>query len=527
MIPHLKVLDLKDTLVQLDQLKKEKKSLENEKQELETRWGHFSSQQIEQLQQWNLYLQLYQCKKSRFKSSWKEEYAIEVLDEGNDKICFALIHEEEEGPQLPVPAIPLPVRGPVELEKALSDQDKRIAVIEDRLEEFAYRKLGDLRYTYAVLNDRYELKATGQQKHSWHNGSMNMVEAWIPKAEEEETSAALNEAGIYFETEQPVPEEKTPILLRNKKVSSLFEPIGSLFSLPEYTELDLTPFFAPFFLMFFGFCLGDAGYGLVLLLALLLFGKKLGPENKGIVRLAQLLGLSTVAFGILTGTVFGVNLIQNPPSWLEGYNSFMLVEDQLFNLALAFGGVQIIFGLVIKMVNQKLQYGWIYTVSTGGWILLIIGLGLVGGSAPETMIKKIGAGSSLLGAGLILFFNDPKANILVRIGKGLWELYGITGVFGDLLSYIRLFALGLSSAILGLVINSIGLSILESNPYLGPVFFVIFLIIGHGLNFFIAGLGAFVHPMRLTFVEFYKNAGFTGGGMAYKPFKKHYKNDKS
>jgi V/A-type H+-transporting ATPase subunit I len=119
----------------------------------------------------------------------------------------------------------------------------------------------------------------------------------------------------------------------------------------------------------------------------------------------------------------------------------------------------------------------------------------------------------------VLFFNDPKSNIITRFGKGIWDIYStVTGVFGDLLSYIRLFALGLSSAILGFVINDIGLQILGSSRILGPVFFGIFLVLGHTLNILISSLGSFVHPMRLTFVEFYKNAGFKGGGEPYKPF---------
>jgi V/A-type H+-transporting ATPase subunit I len=121
----------------------------------------------------------------------------------------------------------------------------------------------------------------------------------------------------------------------------------------------------------------------------------------------------------------------------------------------------------------------------------------------------------------VLFFSDPSVNIFMRVGKGVWDIYStVTGIFGDLLSYIRLFALGLSSAILGFVINDIGLQILGSSKILGPVFFVIFLVIGHTLNILISSLGSFVHPMRLTFVEFYKSAGFKGGGEEYKPFTK-------
>jgi V/A-type H+-transporting ATPase subunit I len=144
-------------------------------------------------------------------------------------------------------------------------------------------------------------------------------------------------------------------------------------------------------------------------------------------------------------------------------------------------------------------------------------------------LLHIGGGVSVytawLGVGLIVWFSNPKASVGGRIGKGLWDLYGITGFFGDLLSYIRLFALGVSSAVLGFVINDIALQIKGFMPVVGPILFVVFLIVGHTANLLIASLGAFVHPMRLTFVEFYKNAGFAGGGNAYRPYSRRIKEE--
>lgn len=123
---------------------------------------------------------------------------------------------------------------------------------------------------------------------------------------------------------------------------------------------------------------------------------------------------------------------------------------------------------------------------------------------------------------LILVLNNPKRNPLINIGAGLWDVYGMaTGLLGDLLSYIRLFALGVSTAILGGVFNSLALNMKPDIPVLGPLVMIIILLIGHGITLFMACLGAFVHPIRLTFVEFYKNAGFTGGGKPYTPFEQH------
>ena len=125
-----------------------------------------------------------------------------------------------------------------------------------------------------------------------------------------------------------------------------------------------------------------------------------------------------------------------------------------------------------------------------------------------------------VGGVLVFFFNNPDKNVFARVGLGIWDSYGVvTGIFGDLLSYIRLFALAMSSSILGFVFNAISLQLLNI-PYIGWLFFILLLAAGHTLNLLLSALGSFVHPMRLTFVEFYKNAGFAGGGKEYKPFSK-------
>jgi V/A-type H+-transporting ATPase subunit I len=196
----------------------------------------------------------------------------------------------------------------------------------------------------------------------------------------------------------------------------------------------------------------------------------------------------------------------------------------MFNLSMILGGIQIIFGLFIKAANQTKQFGFSYSLATYGWIIILLGgISYAILSGAEIIPKNDAILYAILGVGgfFVLFFSDPGVNVFARVGKGIWDVYSmVTGIFGDLLSYIRLFALGLSSAILGFVINDIGLQILGSSKILGPVFFVIFLLLGHTLNILISSLGSFVHPMRLTFVEFYKNAGFKGGGEEYKPFKK-------
>ena len=183
--------------------------------------------------------------------------------------------------------------------------------------------------------------------------------------------------------------------------------------------------------------------------------------------------------------------------------------------------VQILFGMVLKAVNQGIQFGFKYAVATIGWIILLVSCG-VGALLPEVMPLGGTVHLCILGvaAAMIFLYNSPGKNIFLNIGLGLWDSYNMaTGLLGDVLSYVRLFALGLSGGILAGVFNSLAVGMSPDNVIAGPIVMVLIFVIGHAINIFMNVLGAMVHPMRLTFVEFFKNSGYEGGGKEYKPFK--------
>lgn len=341
-------------------------------------------------------------------------------------------------------------------------------------------------------------------------GTVFVLNGWIPREKQAGLESLLRDNDVAYHISVPEPGDPVPVLMKNSRFSKLFEPITKLFDLPNYCELDLTSMFAPFFALFFGLCLGDAGYGLIIFCASMIMRRKVSEGKKGFCTLGAVLGVSTCVIGLVTGNIFGID--SSRVMYLQKIVLFN--QDQLFNIALIIGLVQVLFGMGIKVINRVRQFGFLSSLSTVGWILIIIG-GL-GGYAAGPVVGWSTAGT---GIGLILLFNDLKSNIVIRFGKGLWELYGITGVFGDILSYVRLFALGISSSILGFVVNDIGMQLKEV-PYCGYVLAFVFIVAGHTGNLLISSLGSFVHPLRLTFVEFYKNAGFAGGGKAYKPFRK-------
>ncbi|MDN5328507.1 MAG: V/A-type H+/Na+-transporting ATPase subunit [Bacteroidales bacterium] len=518
------VLDrFRDLQAEIESLNQQLNSLNKEIAVTEP-WGDYDPAILHNLRKAGLHIHFYTVPPRRFNPDWANQYKIGVVNETPGLIYFILVTEPgEELPEISAEWVKGPEKPLSQLYQRREELNARLDAINSELdtmaatcipllEDFARRLSSEMEYEIVVSNTLSEA-----------DDKLKILEGFAPVEAANEVEKFCNDHEIFFLRTDPSPEERVPILLRNGNFARLFEPISRLFSLPKYTELDLTPFFAPFFMMFFGFCLGDAGYGLVVLLGATLYKKfKASPSLKPYLSLAQWLGLATVIFGIVSGTFFGINLIEANISWLENVKKYFLDSNKMLVLALILGGVQIVFGMMVKVLNITRQQGFKYALSTIGWLIVILGMVvryfLISAQILPADDQWLMYG--VLGAGGILIFllNDPDANVFVRVGKGIWDVYGVvTGIFGDLLSYIRLFALGISSAILGLVINSVGMSMLDI-PYVGPVVFVIFLTIGHVANIAISSLGSFVHPMRLTFVEFYKNAGFTGGGKEYQPF---------
>ena len=272
--------------------------------------------------------------------------------------------------------------------------------------------------------------------------------------------------------------------------------------------------------LFFGFCNADIAYGVIfILLALVLRAKAKNPAMKSIMMLVVLFGISSIIMGWVMGSALGYDLKKT------ALDKYIIIRnnDQIFNFALLLGAIQILFGTIINGFKQARQSGFMYFLAPFGTFLFLLGLSVLGAgllgadiSSTQPYVNYV----ILAGLALLMLFNSPGKNPLKNILSGFWALYGvITGFFGDILSYIRLFALGVSSAILGFVMNSIGQQFL-SIKIIGPVIFFIFMVVGHSLNIALSALSGFVHPLRLTFVEFFKNAGFNGPGLEYKPFGK-------
>ncbi len=515
--------DLEDKFQQLTLLEKEISQVRP--------WGDFSKDTIKKMAGEGLHVRFYSVPASRFKEEWFDQYPIEEIGKQAGQVYFVYIQEGETEPEIDADEIRPPERPLSELNYYRKKLQEDIRMVNEKLDAHAGKSLEAIKtYGYSI-KESVDVHLALENTEKQADEKVMLLEGWVPEERKEALTDYLEQNNILYVATRAEQSDKPPILLKNKKFAKKFEMLGELYSLPKYSELDLTPFFAPFYVLFFGFCLGDAGYGILMAAAALLLKKKVQKELKQVMGLIFYLGLSTFLFGVISGVFFGIPLFDTS---LPVYRDLAVRFEQqgtdinmlLFYLSLLLGGVQIIFGLILKAINETKQFGWTFAVGTLGWIVLLIGgVSIYGYSTIrevpfETLYPALYVLLGISGV-MILFLNNLKRNILMNFGLGLWNTYNmVTGILGDLLSYIRLFALGISSAILGFVFNSLAVSMSGSIPVVSILIMTVILVIGHGINLFMSGLGAFVHPMRLTFVEFYKNAGFAGGGKHYKPFKK-------
>ncbi len=491
-----------------------------------TPWGDFSWDIIHKLRHQGWQLTFYSCPTRKIDSTWNEKFFFEIISQDSSTTNFITITKAGELIDLDLESIHLPEKSLSSLlaeEVSIKEQLRQIAdsysnlAIDsiNTLKQLQISALADLDFRKVVLNT---------QKQA--DDRLMLLEGWAPAENHEGISNFLDEKGVVWFSHKAEKEDPAPIKLTNNKFARLFHPITELYEMPAYGEIDLTPFFAPFFVMFFGLCLGDAGYGVLLLLIGLIARKKVKEDMKPIMTLVSILGGGTIIFGFLSGTLFGIELAKVEWPWIQRFKSIMLDPNDLFSFSLIIGGVQILFGMTIKAIGQTIRFGFKNALSTWGWLVAIIGCGGVFGMQKLGILSQqsatvgyyITGGIAFLG---IFILNDIKRNPLINIGAGLWDTYNmITGLLGDVLSYVRLFALGISGAVLGLVFNDLAIKMSPDIPVVGFLVSAVILLFGHGMNIFMAGLGSFVHPLRLTFVEFYKNAGFEGGGKKYNPFRK-------
>lgn len=515
-----------------EKLLQEKQSIQKDVATMSV-WGNFDNTLIEKLVNAGYVINFFQTSLKNFDPQWITLYNAFIVKQISSKVYFITITAENESVEIEAEIARLPLRSLNELNADLERIKVDNISCNDRLKSFAEEYLPMLRAYMNELQQQINFSKVKLDGEKVSGDKLLLLEGWVPEQDKVNLKNMLNCEPVFYELSKPTPEDNVPIKFNNNVFFRMFEPICELYMLPKYNELDLTPFFAPFYMIFFGLCLGDMGYGLVMSVValILILLKKVTPSTKGYVNLVLTLGVSTILCGSLTGTFFGFNIYEwNIPlvDWWRDHFSFAAMNPKtgklndpnpsLFNLSLILGGIQIFYAMIIKVVNITIQTGFKYALSTLGWIiiLLTVVLSVLFPAIPMNVTYVCYA----IGAICVFLLNSPGKNPLLNIGLGIWDTYNmLTGLLGDILSYVRLFALGLSGGILAMVFNSLATGMSPDNSIWGPVVTVLIFLIGHFINMFMNILGSLVHPMRLTFVEFFKNSGYEGGGKAYNPFK--------
>lgn len=514
----------------------QKKHLTEREAERMAVWGDYSTEAIAALRSQGIGMHFFSTQISRFKPEWSEQYELFIqADEGGTRY-FTVILRDGQTHDIDAEPVMLNAKNATQLMDEAEALTQQLLQLDEELYLLAETQTVMLRQLMIEIEGNIDLMRVQLSTRAEVSDKVMLLQGYCPEPAEKELEAMLEATGVYYEVANPDIEEAIPIKLKNSKFSKLFEPITELFSLPNYSELDPTPFLAPFFMLFFGLCLGDGGYGLLIWLAATLLKTKVKANMKGLLALGQYLGLATLLVGILTGSVFGVALDQMEWKWLAGVKQYFITEgnyadklggyNPMMVFAVVIGVIQILFGMVVKVLKVQKQHGFSHAVGHLAWVVLIVGLIVYGTlNAFEVLLPVAGLYILYiivgLSAGVILFYNSPGKNIIVNFGSALWNTYNmVTGLLGDTLSYIRLFALGLTGSILGGVFNTLAFDLTSGiDPLVRWLVVLLILLVGHSINFALSLIGAFVHPLRLTFVEFYKNAGFEGGGKAYKPFQ--------
>ena len=503
-------------------------------------WGEFDWKVIDQLKANGWQMQFFCCPEKSFEETWVDDYNATIINRKGGQSYFVTVNHtpvelEAEAVRLPKQRLSELVQGQealkTEIKKANDDLDlfciNHMPVVEEALEALE----GDI--------NLMEVEQLGGERMA--DGAIVMMEGWVPVENDAEVQKLLEESGVYYEMRPAEKEDNAPIKLKNGKLSRAFEMLTKMYGLPDYGEFDPTPLLAPFYALFFGMCVGDAGYGLLLVLLGLYLKKKLSKSMAGLMNLLITLGVATTVVGALFNTFFGAALTDwNLPEWM---NSLIVsgkwdgtAYDKTMVIALLVGMFHICFAMTVKSIGATVRYGFKNALSEWGWLLLVGGSVVIAtltylGVMDMEMSKMAFIGIGGVSAIGIYLLNNLRRNVFVNIGAGLWDTYNMaTGLMGDLLSYLRLYALGLAGGMLGGVFNDLGMQLRNSIGDVlfgipGWIAFALIFVAGHGLNIALSCLSGYVHSIRLTFVEYFKNSGYDGKGMEYKPFSSKKKND--
>ena len=406
-----------------------------------------------------------------------------------------------------------------ELQKEISELKKEKRRLKAQIKTYS-EDLTDLQAVYEYMQNK-KLRIVESEKLAQTENTI-LIKGWIPTEKVSEFEKVVkDEAGDNYYltfTDADRDDATVPIKLKNGKVASTFENLTGMYAYPRYNEIDPTPLFTPFYILFFGMMGADVGYGLVLLLATMFVLKvvNLSSQMRKSIKFFSYLSFSVIFWGLLYGSYFGATI---PGMWrlvdpASQYNDLLIGS-------IVFGVVHIFVGLAIKaymLIRDGKSLEAVYDVLfwymalIGGMLFLIFKLMNLSAVVANVSMWVMIAGM----AGIVLTGGREAKGVGAKLGGGLYSLYGISSYVGDFVSYSRLMALGLSGGFIASAINMIAGMI--GGNWFGMIFIPVILIVGHLFNMFLSFLGAYVHTSRLMYVEYFGKF-YEGGGKPFKDFR--------
>ena len=521
------------------ELNRKKEVLQEELQEINNtltwyeNWGAVGREKIQELQQEGIYIKLYAVQKARV-AELKDEHMAFVVGEGKGEAYVSLITEDPEES--------LDVKEETVPEKSLQQAQARKKEIQDKLKEIEENLTELVPAQQAIQNYRDELTVdldyARAEAGMASEESISYLQGFCPTEETDKIEKAAEEEGWGFIFETPEDPNEVPTKLSESTSKELVDPIYDFMgTLPGYDELDISASFLIFFTIFVAMIVGDAGYGLIYLGLTYLASKKMSDGNEKTFKLFYILSGATIVWGVLTGTYFGIESIQSLKIVdlliIDKINSFAQGnQDFLMFITFVIGAAQMILGHGIQAVNELKEKKYPQVISQLGWISVVFAMFFVaekivlGGEVLQGLIGMSTLGYIVAAGAIVvlLFENYEPGNLLGGIGETVSSLpMDIIDAFSDVISYVRLFAVGLATVAIETSFNTMAVG--EGiDSVAGAIIAVVILLLGHSLNMILAVMSVIVHGIRLNMLEYSNHVGMTWSGRPYKPFSKK-KND--
>ncbi|MBU2548036.1 MAG: hypothetical protein KKB20_06490 [Proteobacteria bacterium] len=476
-------------------------------------WGAFDHSDLELLRSRELRVEFYRASRTLFGGLDRKEAEFFVTRETSGEVAFVSISAGEADLGLS------PEKEPADLARLEADiraHEKELVRIRAEYAELA-EALPLLERAELDLRDDFEFNRAVLNAGTALDERIFILSCWSPLGEKELMDRIGPDFTLAHMASEPEPGDRVPVLLSNPSALESGEDLVKVYSHPNYGDFDPSGYVLYCFAIFFGMIIGDAGYGLILLIITLFLRRKIkdpSPLAARFLRLCLLLSISVFFFGVIGGSYMGIPMgPENPLRRLLLLDlSTGAGQKQVMLVSVIMGMVHISLSLAIKLVRTRdwPSLGWIIVIWSG--YFLIQGRMGQGGQNPVAFWAMI------VGLLLVLLFTSNSKNPLLRIALGLNGILGIIQLFSDVLSYLRLFALGLATAYMTQTFNVLAGMAMKAIPWVGIIPAILILIGGHTINLVLGVMGGVIHGLRLNFLEWYRWS-FEGDGLPFKPFE--------